>query len=135
MAPRTHVEPGEPPTQCARIHPTSPEKPARYDEGYGAIGKEPGITHVGCWAHARRKFDEAIPQVPPQSLTGNALAYFDGQWPKLIRVLDDGRLPLDRNGLENTNRLLRQYFPKGTDLSACSQADLNRTALQLNQPP
>jgi IS30 family transposase len=31
--------------------------------------------------------------------------------------------------------LLRQYFPKGTDLSACSQADLNRTALQLNQRP
>jgi hypothetical protein len=28
--------------------------------GYGAIGQEPGITHVGCWAHARRKFDEAL---------------------------------------------------------------------------
>jgi len=34
---------------------------------------------------------------------------------------------------ENTNRLLRQYFQKGTDLPACSHADLNRTALQLNQ--
>jgi hypothetical protein len=30
------------------------------------------------------------------------------------------------------NRLLRQYFPKGTDLVASSQAELNRTALQLN---
>lgn len=29
-------------------------------EGYGAIGKRDGITLVGCWAHARRKFDEAI---------------------------------------------------------------------------
>jgi transposase len=29
-------------------------------EGYGAIGKREGITLVGCWAHARRKFDEAI---------------------------------------------------------------------------
>jgi transposase len=139
-------------------------------EGYGAIGKEPGITHVGCWAHARRKFDEAlkaqkasakkkrsvkeskalqglafiqklykierqvqekppdevhrirqersrpvmkklrswlteaIPRVPPQSLTGKALAYLDGQWPKLIRVLNDGRLPLDTNGVENAIR-------------------------------
>jgi IS30 family transposase len=30
---------------------------------------------------------------------------------------------------------LRQYFPKGTNLSAYSQANLNRTALQLNQRP
>jgi transposase len=139
-------------------------------EGYGAIGQEPGITHVGCWAHARRKFDEAlraqkssskkkrslkeskalqglafiqklykierqirekppdeihrirqersrpvterlrswlteaIPRVPPQSLTGKALAYLDGQWPKLIRVLEDGRLPIDTNRVENAIR-------------------------------
>jgi IS30 family transposase len=33
------------------------------------------------------------------------------------------------------NRLLRQYFPKKTDLSPYSQADLNRVALQLNQRP
>jgi len=139
-------------------------------EGYGAIGREPGITHVGCWAHARRKFDEAlkaqrssakkkrslkeskalqglafiqklykierqiqdeppderwrarhersrpvmeklrawlmdaIPRVPPQSLTGKALGYLDNQWPKLVRVLDDGRVPLDTNGVENAIR-------------------------------
>jgi len=139
-------------------------------EGYGAIGLEPGVVHVGCWAHARRKFDEAlkaqrsgtkrnrslreskalqglafiqrlyqlerqmkeqppdarhrirkersrpvmerlrawlddaIPRVPPQSLTGKALAYLDGQWPKLVRVLDDGRIPLDTNGVENAIR-------------------------------
>lgn len=29
-------------------------------EGYGALGREPGIVHVGCWAHARRKFVEAL---------------------------------------------------------------------------
>jgi transposase len=139
-------------------------------EGYGALGREPGITHVGCWAHGRRKFDEAlkaqrssskkkrsqkqskalqglafiqklykierqiqdkppderrrirqdrsrpvleklrawlddaIPRVPPQSLTGKALAYLDGQWPKLVRVLEDGRIPLDTNGVENAIR-------------------------------
>jgi transposase len=140
-------------------------------EGYAAIGREPGVVHVGCWAHARRKFDEAlrgqrskkagakktakqskarqaltqiqalyaierslkeaspeerhrerqvrsrpgveklrewldasIGSVPPQSLTGKAMAYLDRQWPKLVRVLEDGRLPLDTNLVENAIR-------------------------------
>ena len=137
--------------------------------GYDAVGARPGIVHVGCFAHARRKFHEAwkaqgggkkakpIPEskakqgleriralyridrelaeatpaerhrvrlertkplldemrewldgvlhtVPPQSLTGKALAYLDGQWPKLERVLEDGRLPLDTNAVENAIR-------------------------------
>ena len=141
-------------------------------EGYPAIGKEPGIKHVGCWAHTRRKFDEAlrgqgkvkkkgaratakaskarqalsqiqamyrierelkevsieeryrvrqertkriieklrvwldasIDTVPPQSLTGKAMHYMHRQWPKLVRVLDDGRIPLDTNLVENAIR-------------------------------
>jgi transposase len=141
-------------------------------EGYGAIGREPGIIHVGCWAHARRKFtdalkvggknrkkgakrskkqskaeaglriigklyaierevkdvlpeervrvrqdrslpiladlrkwlDESLGAVVPQSLTGKALAYLDGQWPKLVRVFDHGEVPLDTNLVENAIR-------------------------------
>lgn len=134
-------------------------------EGYGAAVREQGLAHAGCWAHARRKFDEAlkarakskqgggkagkglafigklyqiehglkdasaqqryqarqasakpiveelrawldasIAQVPPTSLTGKALHYLHGQWPKLVRYLDDGHIPMDNNLAENAIR-------------------------------
>ncbi len=143
-------------------------------EGYTAVVEANGLTHVGCWAHARRKFDEAVKGqgrgalrkkakerstkqskalqgldrirklyriekkligvssedrkrqrhelatpvlaemrtwldaslaiVPPKSLTGKALGYLDKQWPKLLRYLDDGRIPMDTNFVENAIR-------------------------------
>jgi IS30 family transposase len=47
----------------------------------------------------------------------------------------DPQSPWQRGTNENTNRLLRQYFPKGTSLSGFSQRELNKVALQLNQRP
>lgn len=137
-------------------------------DGYLAVGSDPNIVHVGCWAHARRKFDEAIkalgrdgkgkagkagqglalirklylvekslkeakanaetrfevrharagpilhelktwldntlPTVPPKTALGMAMGYLANQWTRLIRYLDDGRLEIDNNGVENAIR-------------------------------
>jgi Phage integrase family len=47
----------------------------------------------------------------------------------------DPRSPWQRGSNENTNRLLRQCFPKNTDLTDYSQSDLNKVAQRLNQRP
>jgi IS30 family transposase len=47
----------------------------------------------------------------------------------------DPQSPWQRGSNENTNRLLRQYFPKGLDLATHSQAELNKVARQLNERP
>ena len=119
------------------------------------------IRLVGCWVHARRKFNDALstdtklsthalviikqiykhetvckgltPQkrkeyrnihtkplmdslkewiseesikVLPQSPIGKAMTYTQNQWDKLIRVLEDGKLELDNNNVENKIRPL-----------------------------
>lgn len=47
----------------------------------------------------------------------------------------DPQSPWQRGSNENTNGLLRQYFPDGMNLASLSQQDLDQVALELNQRP
>jgi len=135
-------------------------------EVYDGLSTHYGLVHLGCWAHARRRFVEAEQALPkaarspeqlasrfiaaigelyalearaqalapeqrqrlravhsrpivehigtlaqqhlhsvrPESLLGQALHYLSGQWPKLVRFLEDGRYPIDNNVCENAIR-------------------------------
>ena len=135
-------------------------------EVYGGVAQQYGLVHLACFAHARRRFVEALAAMPkaartpeqpaaqfvaaigelyaveararaltsqerqalreehsrpvleriavlaqahlhtvlPGSLLGKALHYLVGQWPKLIRYVDDGNYPIDNNLCENAIR-------------------------------
>jgi IS30 family transposase len=47
----------------------------------------------------------------------------------------DPQSPWQRGSNENTDGLLKQYFPRGTDSSVYSQTHLNKVARQLNERP
>lgn len=88
-------------------------------------------------------FDAALRPIPPR--LRKTLTYDQGREMSAHRALEarlglevyfaDPHSPWQRGSCENTNGLLREYLPKGSDLSRHSQADLNAIALQLNTRP
>ena len=52
----------------------------------------------------KQKLEEWEGMVPKKSLTGKAVTYAKNQWQTLIKYLDDGRLKIDNNGVENAIR-------------------------------
>jgi transposase len=52
----------------------------------------------------RTWLDQALPTTPPKSALGQALSYLHGCWPRLIRYIERGDLPIDNNPAENAIR-------------------------------
>ena len=52
----------------------------------------------------RTWLDQALAQAPPKTAIGKALYYLQDEWPRLIRYLDDGGIPIDNNLAENAIR-------------------------------
>lgn len=88
-------------------------------------------------------FDAALRPIPPR--LRKTLTYDQGREMSAHRALEarlglevyfaDPHSPWQRGSCENTNGLLREYLPKGSDLTRHSQDDLNAIALQLNTRP
>ena len=70
-----------------------------YYDGYDCLGKKTGIVHMGCWAHARRKFAEVIKarkknrgnQAGTKTLADEALDYI-GQLYRIERLAKDQQM-------------------------------------------
>jgi IS30 family transposase len=102
------------------------------------------VRMKGCTARdALEGFSRALRRLPPSAR--QTLTYDQGKEMALHRVLTertqisvyfaDPSSPWQRGICENTNGLLRQYFPKGTDLSGYTQRQLDRIAYQFNTRP
>jgi transposase len=64
-------------------------------DGYEELGSQPGVNHVGCWAHARRKFFEAKEVSKTKGSADVALASIDALF-KIERTLREEELPLEQ---------------------------------------
>lgn len=92
----------------------------RVQQALALIGKlyrlEQQLKSVDATERQRRRQADAVPiltqfktwldrqSVPPQTLLGKAIGYTQKQWPRLLVYIEDGRLNIDNNGVENAIR-------------------------------
>ena len=115
------------------------------EDGYGVIARTkngPALAGYGAITMANA-LEQTITTLPPQLRRS-----FDGDWGKELSAhaqfsiasgvkvyFADPKSPWQRGTNENTNGLLRQYFPKGTDLSRWTADDVAAIAHTLNTRP
>jgi len=131
-------------------------------EGDLLIGTSRGSSQIGVLVERASRFVMLVhlPENRKAETVRDAIARKIGQLPKaLTRTLTwdqghemaeharfsvdtgvdvyfcDPHSPWQKGTVENTNRLLRQYFPKGADYSTLDEADLDLVADELNQRP
>lgn len=75
--------------------------------------------------------DERIPMLTVTSDQGNEFNHLSTLLPDNFYVCDPGK-PYQKGAVENMNKLIRQYIPKGTSLSRLTQARLTKVADELN---
>jgi len=107
--------------------------------GFVVLARMPSASAVSTL----NSFDAALRPIPPG--LRKTLTYDQGREMAAHLALTarlgmevyfaDPHSPWQRGSCENTNGLLRQYLPKGTDLSRFSQDELNAIALSLNTRP
>ncbi|MFM8352811.1 MAG: IS30 family transposase, partial [Actinomycetales bacterium] len=98
--------------------------------GYGAIAMNAALS--ASIAHLPEPLRRTLTWDRGKELSGHAQLTADTG----IKVyFADPHSPWQRPSNENTNGLLRQYFPKGTDLSRWSASDLEAVAHALNNRP
>jgi transposase len=76
----------------------------------------------------REWIDVKVHHIPPKSPLGKAIKYALGEWPKLLVYLDDGRIPIDNNFVENAIRPFvvgrKNWLFMGSPRGACASARL-----------